>query len=85
MTIMHNVKECKKPIQPDSGMISAHFDYENLMNLAGVAIAVIDLKTFEVVEYNDAVCKILGCTRQQCEEIYHHNLKTSLPRNIKEN
>jgi len=83
MTIMHNVKECKKPIQPDSGMISAHFDYENLMNLAGVAIAVIDLKTFEVVEYNNAVCKILGCTRQQCEEIYHHNLKNIFTKEYK--
>ena len=76
MTITHTPKIRPKSMKSDSEIYLNRFDYENLMNLSGVAIAKIDLRTFEAVEYNDAACTILGVTRQQCEEYYHHNMKT---------
>ena len=44
-------------MKSDSEIYLNRFDYENLMNLSGVAIAKIDMRTFEAVEYNDAAWK----------------------------
>ncbi len=50
-------------------------EFAQLMNVSNVAIVQIDLKTLEAVRYNDAVCSILGVTREECEAAFHHDMK----------
>lgn len=74
MTTIHNEKPDHVRHTSSDFSLRNKSEYEALMDLSGVAIAKIDLETFQAVEYNDAVCKILGVTREQCEALFHHNL-----------
>lgn len=74
MTTIQLNNHSTKAEESSSGFLKDTLDYNNLMNLSGVAIAKIDLTTFKAVEYNDAVCHILGCDRKQCEEFFQHDM-----------
>lgn len=65
----------RKAPSSSSDHLLTRSDYEYLMNISEVAAARIDLRTFEAVEYNDVVCRLMGITREECEHRYHHDMK----------
>ena len=49
-------------------------DRDLLMSISEVCIVKIDLATFTFLEYNDAMCRMIGCTREQYERLYHRDM-----------
>jgi PAS domain S-box-containing protein len=50
-------------------------DYEQLMNVSEVCIVKIRLADFTIEEYNDAMCQMIGYSRAEYEEKFHHNMQ----------
>ena len=49
-------------------------DRDLLMSISEVCIVKIDLADFTFLEYNDAMCRMIGCTREEYESFYHHDM-----------
>jgi len=45
-----------------------------LLGVMDVCIIKIRLSDYSIVEYNDAMCRMLGCTREEYEARYHHKM-----------
>ena len=46
-------------------------DWDLLMSVTDVCVVKIDLRDFAIVEYNDAMCNMIGLTREEYEKRYH--------------
>lgn len=44
------------------------------MSISEVCIIKVSLQDFTLLEYNDAMCRMIGCTPEEYEHQYHHNM-----------
>jgi PAS domain S-box-containing protein len=51
-------------------------DRDLLMSISEVCIVKVELKGFTITEYNDAMCRMIGCTRDEYENRYHCRMDT---------
>ncbi|HUM83431.1 MAG TPA: PAS domain-containing protein [Lachnospiraceae bacterium] len=49
-------------------------DRDLLMSISEVCIVKVCLKDFTLLEYNDAMCRMIGCTQEEYENRYHHSM-----------
>jgi len=49
-------------------------DWDLLMSVTDVCVVKIDLRDFAIVEYNDAMCNMIGLTREEYEKRYHGSM-----------
>jgi len=49
-------------------------DRDLLMSISEVCIVKVELKGFTITEYNDAMCRMIGCTRDEYENRYHRRM-----------
>jgi len=49
-------------------------EHQLLMDTSGVCIIKIDLHDYTIAEYNDAMCYMIGLTREEYEAQFHHDM-----------
>lgn len=50
-------------------------DHNLLMNISEVGIVKISLKDYTLLDYNDAMCRMIGYSREEYETLFHHDMK----------
>jgi len=50
-------------------------DHDLLMNTSEVCIIRIDLSDYSIIEYNDAMCRMIGYSREEYERLFHRDMK----------
>jgi PAS domain S-box-containing protein len=49
-------------------------EIDRMMDISNVCIVKIDLQDYSFAEYNDAMCRMIGITREEYERKYHHHM-----------